>query len=217
MKHLCAYAVLLLSVATTSCLFSQSTSATISGLVTDPAGRAIPAADIQIVDDATAIQYPVKTNDVGIYSIPVLPPGRYHMQVSKIGFKTIIKPDIVLNVQSALALNFSLPVGATSESVTVQGSSSLLNTTDASVSTVIDRQFVQNMPLNGRSFQDLISMTPGVVTQSLLSVDALQEFRVASSTYSAEYGRSPGRQLSFLTRSGTNDLHGTIFARKYGT
>jgi hypothetical protein len=273
LKHLCAYAVLFLCVATTSCLFAQSISATISGIVTDPAGRAISSADVEIVDDATSIQYPTKTNEVGIYSIPVLPPGHYHMQVSKIGFKTIIKPDIVLNVQSALALNFSLPVGATSESITVEGSSSLLNTTDASVSTVIDRQFVQNIPLNGRSFQDLISMTPGVVTQSpqsqsslgyngdfsvngqrtqsnyftidgvsanvgagngtggaqpatggtlaastalgttqsLLSVDALQEFRVASSTYSAEYGRSPGGQISFVTRSGTNDLHGTAF------
>lgn len=274
MKHLCVYVVLFLCVATTPCLFSQSTSATLSGLVTDPAGRAIPTADIEIVDDATGIQYAAKTNEVGIYSVSILPPGHYHMQVSKIGFKTVIKPDLVLNVQSALGINFSLPVGATSESITVVASSSLLNTTDASVSTVIDRQFVQNIPLNGRSFQDLISLTPGVVTQSpqtqyqvpgqngdfsvngqrtesnyytvdgvsgninpgyptgapqtansggigastalgttqsLTSVDALQEFRVDSSSYSAEYGRSPGGQFSIVTRSGTNSVHGSAF------
>jgi hypothetical protein len=72
----------------------------------------------------------------------------------------------VLNVQSAVALNFVLPIGATSQSITVEAGSSPLNTTDATVSTVIDRNFVENIPLNGRSFQDLISMTPGVVTQS---------------------------------------------------
>lgn len=273
MKHLCAYALLFLSIAAATCLFAQSTSATISGIVTDSAGRAIPEAEIVMVNDGTGVQYPSKTNGVGIYSIPILPPGRYHMQVSKVGFKTVIKPDITLNVQSALGINFSLPVGAASESITVRANSSLLNTTDASVSTVIDHKFVENMPLNGESFQDLISMTPGIVTQSpqsstsvgyngdfsvngqrtesnyytvdgvsaninagyptggaqtatggtiaastalgttqsLLSVDALQEFRVQSSSYSAEYGRTPGGQFAFATRSGTNAFHGSLF------
>jgi hypothetical protein len=195
------------------------------------------------------------------------------VQVSKAGFKTLIKPDIVLNVQSAVALNFTLPVGAMSESITVDAGTSMLNSTDASVGTVVDRKFVANIPLNGRSFQDLISMTPGVVTQSpqsgsglayngdfsvngqrtesnyytvdgvsgniaagngygqpqsgtggalggstalgttqsLISVDALQEFKVQTSTYSAEYGRSPGGQFSLATRSGTNTLHGSAF------
>jgi hypothetical protein len=274
LKHLCVYGVLFLSIAATCCLYSQSISATISGVVTDPAGRIIQSAEIAIVDDATGIQYAARTNQVGIYSVPILPPGHYHVQVSKVGFKTLIKSDIVLNVETALALNFTLPVGANSESITVRAGSSLLNTTDASVSTVIDRQFVANIPLNGRSFQDLISLTPGVLTQSpqtlyqepgengdfsvngqrtesnyytvdgvsanigsgyptgapqtangggvaastalgttqsLVSVDALQEFRVESSTYSAEYGRTPGGQFSFVTRSGTNAFHGSAF------
>ncbi len=198
--------------------------------------------------------------------------GRF--QVSKQGFKTIIKADVVLNVQSAVALNFVLPVGATSESLTIDATSPAMNTTDATVSTVVDRKFIENLPLNGRSFQDLISMTPGIVTQSpqssgqgvgvggdfsvngqrtqsnyytvdgvtantgsgngggvgeaatggtlggstalgttqtLISVDALQEFRVQSSTYSAEFGRSPGGQFSLGTRSGTNFIHGSAF------
>lgn len=272
MKHLCVYVLLFLSVIACRVL-AQSTSAAISGLVTDPAGRAITNASVILINDATGLEYPTRTNGVGVYSVPVLPPGHYHMQVSKIGFKTIIKPDIILNVQSALGINFSLPVGAASESVTVRAGSSLLNTTDGSVSTVIDHRFVTNMPLNGRSFQDLISMTPGIVTQSpqsytytgyngdfsvngqrtesnyytvdgvsaninagyptggaqtatggtipastalgttqsLLSVDALEEFRVQSSTYSAEYGRSPGGQFAFVTRSGTNTFHGSLF------
>jgi Carboxypeptidase regulatory-like domain/TonB-dependent Receptor Plug Domain len=254
-------------------VFSQSTDATISGGVTDPTGQFITGAAVEVANDETGVRYSVQTNSSGMYFVPILPPGRYHVQVSKQGFKTIIKSDVVLNVQGAIALNFVLPVGATSQSITVESGSSLLNTTDASVSTVIDRKFVENLPLNGRSFQDLISMTPGVVTQSpqstqslgyngdfsvngqrtesnyytvdgvsgnfgagngyavgqaaaggalggstalgttqsLISVDALQEFRVQSSTYSAEYGRSPGGQFSFVTRSGTNMLHGSAF------
>ena len=273
MKYFCAICLLLLILCIAPCAIAQSTNATISGVVVDPSGRVIPDADIEILNAATGVHYSSKTNSDGIYSLSILPPGEYLVQISKGGFKTLIKPGIVLNVQSALALNFTLPVGATSESVTVEAGAPLINTTDASVSTVIDSKFVKNMPLNGRSFQDLISMTPGVVTQSpqaasslgysgdfsvngqrtesnyytvdgvsanvgagnsfggaqpassgsiaatsalgttqsLISVDALQEFRVDSSTYSAEYGRTPGGQFSFLTRSGTNQLHGSAF------
>jgi hypothetical protein len=267
----CLFALyLLLSIlCITTTVIAQSTDATVSGLVLDPSGRVIPNADIEILNESTGVLYSGKTNETGIYTVSILPPGQYRLQVSKIGFKSLIKPGIVLNVQSAVALNFTLPIGATSETVTVGAGASLINTTDASVSTVIDSKFVENIPLNGRSFQDLISLTPGVVTQSpqarssvdasgdfsvngqrtesnyytvdgvsananpgdgynnsggngtlaastalgttqsLTSVDALQEFRVQGSTYSAEYGNSPGGQFSFVTRSGTNDLHGS--------
>jgi hypothetical protein len=261
------------------CLFpslalSQSTNATISGGVTDPTGNLILNADVQIANDATGVIYSAQTNGSGMYLVPILPPGHYHVQVSKRGFKTIIKADVILYVQSAVALNFVLPVGAMSESITVDSATPALNTTDASVSTVVDQKFVENIPLNGRSFQDLISMTPGVVTQSpqntsqsvgtsgdfsvngqrtqsnyytvdgvsanissgngggvggaatggtlggttalgttqtIVPVDALQEFRVQSSTYSAEFGRSPGGQFSLGSRSGTNILHGSAY------
>ncbi len=250
---------------------AQSTNATLSGGVTDPAGTFIVGAEIDIANDTTGVVYSTRTNGSGIYYLTVLPPGHYHVQVSKIGFKTVIKPDVVLNVQSALSLNFSLPVGATSESITVDAASAAINTADASVSTVIDHQFVENIPLNGRSFQSLEALVPGTslvpskgigqggemtvngqrtegnyftvdgvsantgisgtstagagagysgsvpgetalgTTQSLVSIDDLQEFRVTTSTYSAEYGRTPGGQFSFVTRSGTNILHGSLY------
>jgi hypothetical protein len=253
----------------------QSANGTVSGIVLDPSGAVIAGADVLIVNDATAVQYPGKTNGEGYYVVPNIPPGTYRIQVSNSGFKTIIKPDIVIHVEDALAINFTLPIGAASEIVTVEGGAPIINTTDASVSTVVDRKYVENMPLNGRSFQDLILLTPGVVTsspqstlghvgeqgefsvngqrtesnyysvdgvsanvgayagapyasspgvtgsipvatalgttQGLVSVDALQEFRVQSSMYSAEYGRNPGGQFSFVTRSGTNQWHGTGF------
>jgi hypothetical protein len=179
---------------------------------------------------------------------------------------------VVLHVQDTLEQNFALEVGSTSESVTVTAGQNNINTTDASVSTVVDRQFVDSMPLNGRSFQSLIELAPGVVTatpqngttqgttgeysvngersdansftvdgvsanngigvygystagsagglpattalgttQTLVSVDALQEFRLQTSTYSAEYGRQPGGQISLETRAGTNEWHGSAF------
>jgi carboxypeptidase family protein len=111
----------------------------------------------------TGVQYTTKTNNEGIYVLPNLPPGPYRVQVSKIGFKTLIKPDIVLDVQDSLSINFTLLVGAFHEIVTVQGGAPRVNTESAAVSTVINRTYVENMPLNGRSFQDLILLTPGVV------------------------------------------------------
>ncbi len=257
---------------------AQTTNGNINGRVLDPSNKVIDGADILVINDATGVQYSGKTNEDGIYVVPNLPPGAYRLQVSKVGFKTLIKPDIVLNIQDALSINFTLPVGAVFETVTVEGGASMINTTDASVSTVIDHTYVENMPLNGRSFQDLILLTPGIVTQSsqggsaantgigvtgefsvngqrpesnyytvdgvsanigaapgfqmlqgagpsgstpaatalgttqaLVSVDDLQEFRVHSSSYSAEYGRNPGGQFAFETKSGTNQWHGTAY------
>jgi hypothetical protein len=249
-------------------LFAQSPNATINGLVLDPSGAAIAGAQILVVNDATGVQYTTRTNGEGIYVVANLPPGPYRIQVSNSGFKTIIKPDIVIHVQDALAINFTLPIGAASEIVTVQGGAALINTQDAAVSTLVDRQFAENLPLNGRSFQTLIQLTPGVVvttsspndggqfsvngqraesnywmvdgvsanigmssgglagngfggalgpfsvlggTNSLVSVDALQEFRVQTSTFAPEFGRTPGGQISITTRSGTNQYHGSTF------
>src|SRR4029077_18206785 len=110
---------------------AQSPDATVNGLVVDPSGAAIAGAQVVVVNDATGVQYPTKTNGEGIYVVPNLPPGPYRIQVSNSGFKTIIKPDIVIHVQDALAINFTLPVGAASEIVTVQSGTPLINTQDA--------------------------------------------------------------------------------------
>ena len=249
-------------------LAAQSPNGTINGRVLDPSGGAIADAAIVAVNDVTGAQYNSKTNAEGIYILIGLPPGPYRLQVSKAGFKTLVKPDIVLNVQDAIAINFTLPIGALFETVTVEGGAPLVNTESASVSTVVDRQFAENLPMNGRSFQTLIQLTPGVVlstsngedpgqfnvngqrasanywmvdgvsanvgssafrpngaggsvasfsamggTNSLVSVDAMQEFRIQTSTYAPEFGRTPGAQISIVTRSGTNRFHGTLFSR----
>ncbi|MGB7281333.1 MAG: TonB-dependent receptor [Candidatus Acidiferrum sp.] len=246
----------------------QSATGTISGIVLDPSGGAIAGAQVLIINEATAVQYPGKANSEGYYVVPNIPPGTYRIQVSNIGFKTIIKPDIVIHVEDALAINFSLPIGAASEIVTVEGGAPIINTENASVGTVIDRNFVESLPLNGRSFNTLLQLTPGVViapsgpgtpgqfsiagqrtdansftvdgvsanfgvgqgqnlgqsgtggaqafsalggTSSLVSVDALQEFRIETSSFAPEFGRMPGGQVILTTRSGTNVFHGGVF------
>src|SRR5271155_2418006 len=141
----------------------QSATGTVSGIVLDPSGGVIAGADVLIVNNATAVQYPGKTNSEGYYVLPNIPPGTYRIQVANSGFKTIIKPDIVIHVEDALAINFTLPIGAASEIVTVAGGAPIVNTENASVSTVIDRNFVESLPLNGRSFNTLLQLTPGVV------------------------------------------------------
>ena len=93
-------------------LLAQSPDGNINGLVSDPSSAAVVGAEIVAVNDVTGLQYTTKTNREGIYVLPNLPPGPYRLQVSKIGFKTVIKPDIVLNVQDALSVNFTLPLGA---------------------------------------------------------------------------------------------------------
>ena len=142
---------------------AQSPDGMVNGMVTDPTGAGIAAAEVLVVNDLTRVQYPAKTDFEGIYVVSNLPPGPYLIQVSKLGFKTIIKPDIVIHVQDALSINFTLPLGAISETVTIQGGAPLVNTESGSVSTVIDRQFVENLPMNGRSFNTLLQLTPGVV------------------------------------------------------
>src|SRR5208283_4014562 len=144
-------------------LFAQSPNGNINGLVSDPSSAAVVGAEVVAVNDVTGVQYTTKSNSEGIYVLPNLPPGPYRVQVSKIGFKTLIKPDIALNVQDSLSINFTLLVGAFHEIVTVQGGAPLVNTENATVSTVVDRQFAENLPMNGRSFQTLIELTPGVV------------------------------------------------------
>jgi len=251
-----------------SILRAQSTNASITGRVTDPSKALIVGAKVAAVSSGTSFRYEAVTNGSGEYYLTDLPPGNYRIEIEKTGFKRLIKPDVTLHVQDAIELNFELTLGSTSETITVEAGAPLVNTESGTVSTVIDRTFVDNLPLNGRSFQTLIMLTPGVVvtqtafddqgqfsvngqradanyftldgvsanfgvtgyfpllqsaggslpalsalggTNSLVSVDAMQEFRIQTSSFAPEFGRTPGGQISIVTRSGTNDFHGTLF------
>jgi Carboxypeptidase regulatory-like domain/TonB dependent receptor len=251
-----------------SLLFAQTETATISGLVTDESGAVMPGAEVILTNVDRGTVQNTTANNAGIYVFANVQPGQYQVRVHKPGFKQVDFLGLIVNVQDHIEQNFRLQVGSVSESVTVEANTLNINTTDASVSTVVDRQFAANLPMNGRSFQTLIELTPGVVvtpsnpsdsgqfsingqrtdsnywmvdgvsanigisstsfagngvagalpsfsvlggTNSLVSVDALQEFRIQTSTYAPEFGRVPGGQVSIVTRSGTNNFHGTIF------
>jgi hypothetical protein len=249
---------------------AQSATSTLSGTVLDPNGAVVPGANITVTEVATGVQRTATTNDQGYFSVPLLKPSTYLLQVEHQGFLTAEVRDIILNVGDERALRIQMKVGDVKETVNITGETPLINESPA-VGTVIDRQFAANIPLNGRSFQSLLTLTPGVVlarspnggfnydgqfsvngqrptanaftvdgvsanfgaapgfgpgtqtagnnpgltafgtTQSLVSVDALQEFKVLTSSYSAEHGRQPGGQISIVTRSGTNQFHGSAF------
>lgn len=261
------WVVLFWVLAASALCLAQSESATLSGRVSDSSGAAIIGADVVLTNTQTNVEQRTKTNGVGLYVFAEVHPGAYRVAAGAPGFRVLIKEGLTLHVQDELAENFSLTIGAISESMTVTADATPINTTDASVSTVVDRNFAENLPLNGRTFQSLILLTPGVVltvsntsdsgqfsvngqrasanywmvdgvsanagatalgwndsfggsqgsfsvlggTNSLVSVDAMQEFRIQTSTYAPEFGRTPGAQISILTRSGTNQFHGTAF------
>jgi hypothetical protein len=247
--------------------FASST-AVLSGRVTDFNNAAIVGAKVEANNIDTNITSSTVTNSEGLFVLPNLPPGRYRLFVQKDGFQTIVKSNIALHVQDIVSLSFSMQLGSITQSVTVEGGAPLNQTESAAVATLVDRQFVENLPLNGRSFQSLIALTPGVVltratlsdqgqfsvngqrpnsnyftidgvsanigsspgsvagqstggslpgfsalggTNNLVSVDALQEFKIQTSTYAPEFGRTPGGQISIVTRSGTNEFHGSLF------
>ena len=258
--------VLVLIVFLTSAVaFGQTEGARISGRVTDPTGAVIASAECKITNIETNGSTITTTNDDGIYVIPNLRPATYQLTIQKEGFRTVVRPNLQLYVQDAVNENFTLALGLVSETSTVMGTP-LLQTDSAAVGTVVDQRFVHNMPLNGRSFQSLIALTPGIMftsqnlgqgqfssngqrtnanyfmvdgvsanfgttinglgqtlaggvpgftaqggTNGLVSVDAMQEFRVQTSSYAPEFGRTPGAQISVVTKSGSNQFHGTAF------
>lgn len=251
--------------------FAQSELAGVYGRVTDASGAVIAEVEIEIKNVETNVSVLAKTNPEGLYTIPSLRPGHYLIFARKPGFKTVTVTGLDLNVQDNVIRNFTLQVGSISETVTVKADDLHLNTTDATVGTVVDRQFLENMPLNGRSLHALIALTPGVMTpkpndanpgqfsvngqrtdtnyfsvdgvsanvgiaqggdssfvgsasagasppvavtggtNNLVSIDAMQEFKIQTSTFAPEFGRTPGAQISIVTRSGTNQFHGTAF------
>lgn len=266
MRRVAAVAFLLL----TSLCFAQgqSTNASLTGRLTDPAQALIVAARVTAISATRSVRYETSTNDAGEYHLANLPPDRYDLEIEKSGFKKLVKPNVILHVQDTLRIDLELTIGDVAEIVTVEAGAPVLNTESPSVSTVVNKTFVENIPLNGRSFQNLLALTPGVVltatsqndqgqfsvngqradanyftvdgvsanfgvtgaptlvqtaggslpalsasggTNSLASVDAIQEFRVQTSSFAPEFGRTPGGQISIATRSGTNAFHGTLF------
>jgi hypothetical protein len=156
--------VLLLSIAMPA--LAQSSSASVNGLVRDTSQAYIPNANVKLINTATGTESHTQTNKGGSFTLPSVMPGQYTLQIERDGFATTQVTGIVLNVGDTKALEVTLKVSSTNETVNVDGSGLTINTTDATVSTVIDRKFVDSVPMNGRTLQSLILLTPGVTTAS---------------------------------------------------
>src|SRR5437899_8283751 len=139
-----------------SAVMGQTESATVSGLVTDRTAGAVSGAEVRLQSLERGTVATTTTNDAGIYVFPSVHPGQYQISIQKQGFKQVDLLGLIVNVQDHIEQNFRLELGSVAESVTVSANDLKINTTDAAVSTVVDRQFVENMPMNGRSFQTLI-------------------------------------------------------------
>src|SRR5262249_47561436 len=182
--------------ASVTCIRAQSTNASLTGRVTDSAKALIVEAKVTAIITGTNFAYQTTTNGSGEYYLANLPPSSYRIEIEKNGFKRLIKPIVILHVQDTLNLDFELTIGDISEAVTVASDALLANIESGTVSTVIDRNFVENAPLNGRSFQTLITLTPGVVLTAT-RFDDQGQFSVNGQRADANYFSVDGASANF--------------------
>jgi hypothetical protein len=151
----------------------QTTSATVTGEVSDSSGAAIPGATVVVENLETHVQSTVVTNSAGFYRASGLLPGNYRATVTRPGFKSAARDGIELHGQDEIAINYTLQVGPITETITVSASAPLLQSDSATVSTVIESRQIENTPLNGRNVMNLSALTPGVVPQGATSGNPL--------------------------------------------
>jgi len=240
----------------------------IGGRVVDATGAVLPGVTVTATHAGTNAASDTVSTPSGYYAIVNLRPGRYRVAATLSGFQAPVRIDVVVNVETQSSVDFTLAPAGRAETVTVEGATSLVDRLSPAVGTVVDRQFLENLPLNGRSFQTLLEITPGVTlarpsitstgqfsvagqrtnanyftvdgvganvgtsvnaqfaqqaagslpaltvsggTNALVSMDALEEFKIQTSSYAPEFGRTPGGQISLVTRSGVNQLSGAVF------
>ncbi len=235
---------------------AQVSTADLSGTVTDETGGVVRDVIVTLTNSATGAHRTSHTDAAGRYSFGEAPPGLYRLTAQITGFQTEVAPRVELTVGERAVLNLRLKVGQIATETVVTAGTELVNTRDASLSTVMQNAAIRELPLNGRDFAQLALLQPGVAPSVrtsdsggpgtklviegnrpsqvsflmdgsdindasnntpgsaagfLIGVDTLQEFRVVTNAFSAEYGRASGGVISTVTKSGTNRLHGSIF------
>lgn len=236
-------------------VFGQS--AQITGRVSDTSGAVMTQVKVEVTNVRTGIVRRTQTNQEGYYAVPLLNPGEYRMLLRADGFKPSAKEGIVLEVDQIARIDFTLEIGAITESVTVEAGAPLTDVSTATLGKVVENRRIQELPLNGRNALALVMLTPAVksnagptqsgfldrgialssvsinggvgATNSFLidgannnqpfhsdvnvnpTVDTVQEFKVQSNTMSAQYGFTGGGVVNVVTKSGTNELHGSLY------
>ncbi len=235
---------------------AQVNLATLLGNLSDSTGAAVTAARVTVTNLETGEARTVESNGTGYFEAPLLPVGSYRIRIEKDGFKREERTGIVLQTGDRVRVNASLEVGSINETISVTAETPLLKTDATDLGVVIDTKKITELPLNGRSFIQLIGLQPGVVQGNALngrptvhfgglgarsstynvdgtdasfietstagdasgrslintvSVESIREFRVTSSTFSAETGRTSGASVNIVTKSGGNEFHGVLF------
>ena len=231
---------------------TQITAGTIQGTVTDEQGATVPGASVEVRNVETNLTRTLTTDDAGRFVFLQLPPGRYTLTVSKQGFANIRQEEFALTVGQAANLDLKMKVSGVSETITVSAVQTV-DTASSQTSTTIDERSVGNLPVLGRKFEDLLTLTPNVsIVQgpdgdeinfagqrgvfnniSLdggdymngffgeqaggqraaidIPLDAVKEFQVIATGATAEFGRTAGGVVNVVTKSGTNEFHGSLF------
>src|SRR5215470_10426045 len=236
---------------------AQQEKATITGEVRDANGSVGPKATITVTNVETNVSIKSETNDQGVFTVPSLKPGQYSITVEKTGFKKIVRSGVTLQVNQVAPLDVVMQVGELNTVVEIVEATTLLETQTSSRGSVIDEKKIVDLPLNGRDYNQLALLSPGVLpgTPRLASVnfkgvlnvngnrtfnnvflldgvdnisysnsfrgenvqliqpsvEALQEFKIQTNAYSAEFGRSSGAVVNAAIKSGTNHIRGSVY------
>jgi hypothetical protein len=231
---------------------AQVVTATLTGAVKDPSDSVLPGVRVTATNAATNLSRETITDQTGTYTFPNLNPGEYKIEAELSGFKKAVLSGIVLQVAQRARMDIALEVGELTETVTVESAAPIVDTESPTIGSVVDERRVGELPLNGRNFMELTTLTGGMnegnastnksvrgygpsaagmpaVENSyqldgvdnremyfhsfnvVPSVDAIREFRIQVGQYSAEFGAGGGAVINVVTRSGTNEFHGTTF------
>jgi hypothetical protein len=260
-RVLCVVILFFLAIAAGPMAYGQAT-ASFSGNVTDTSGSALVGADVKVSSAATGLTRVIKTDRSGHYVIPLLPVGIYTVRVDDAGFQSAASVDQRLQIDESREVNFSLSPASVQQSVLVTADAVSVETGGASLGQVITAQQVSQLPLNGRDFVQLATLTSGATAETntnsfftagsdsevaargsfslsvggsrpnatdwlldgvdnneltgggigvFSSIDDIQEFKVLTYTYSAEFGTRAGPTVLVTTKSGTNQFHGSLF------
>lgn len=238
---------------------AQVFTASIHGTVLDPTGAATPGVSISLINVATAVERHTTTNATGNYNLQDVVPGDYTLSASASGFKTEKLAQFTLTVAQTATLDFSLEVGKVQSSVTVQARGEMIQASTSELGAAVTERNVEELPMNGRNFTQLLWMTPGAgpvstaqgsgggyegpvgtfvqpsfngqinrsdlyLTDGMLNnesffstytvppiLESIEELKVQSHNDLAEFGQVMGGTINVVTKSGTNNLHGTVW------
>lgn len=238
-------------------VWAQSPLGTITGTVVDSSGSRAPGTEITATQVGTNLTFKARSSEDGTYVVPNLPVGRYSLTAIAQGFKTFKRSDLVLEVSQRLRVDITLELGAITESVTVSGEPPRVQTEESALGTSVERQRIEQLPMNGRNVFSLARLVAGVQPRNYYDqgfadagnqgfsqirfnggpiygnqifldggantapvhgevsvvpmADAVEEFRVETNALKAEFGQNNGGVINVVSKSGTNNYHGTLY------